>query len=262
MNRRPWPIVLMAILQFLSPVFYLIAAAAFYHLSFGAATNEILALTPPLRKFELFVLPVILGVLILITRKMGYYIVVLGSIYLVIRGVMEFIASNQTDPVFPLIISNLICLAAVVILLRAKTRSVYLNPRLRWWETSPRYVVNLSSSITRVGGKPTRATLENIAAGGAGLETTETGFLKNEIVDLEFQRDGETYRLKSQIVWEKPMDGSKQYLGLQWADDNSTSEWSKLRRLIRGLKTKNTPTTRHQSPRFWDVREWFAKIAG
>ncbi len=262
MNRRPWPIVLMAILQFLSPIFYIGVAALFYHLSFRSTANEIWALTPDLRKVEIFALPVVFGALILVTRKAGYYVVIAGSIYLIVRGVMEYVASNETDPVFPIIITNLVCAGVVAALLRPGTRSVYFNPRLRWWETSPRYVVNFPASITRVGAKAMKATLQNIAAGGAGIETMEMGFLKEEIAVLEFQHEGAVFHLKAKVVWEKAIGGGKQFLGLQWADENSNAEWSAIRKLIRDLKAKHTPTTRAIPPRLTDVKEWFAKIAG
>ncbi len=262
MNRRPWPIVLIAFLQLFSPIIYIAIAAFVYHLSFGATFNEIWALSPELRKFEIFVLPVVLGILIFLTRKPGFYVVILGTIYLIVRGIMEFIASNQTDPVLPLVLTNLICLIAIATLLRSKTRSVYFNPRLRWWETSPRFVVNLTASVTRTGGSPMKALLKDVATGGAGLETLDTGYLKNEIVSLEFQYEGDSYHLKSQIVWEKDTGAGKQFLGLQWADDNTTNDWSKLRRLLRNLKKKRTQTTRAMGNRFSDIKEWFSKLAG
>ncbi len=252
----------MAILQILSPVFYIIVAAIIYRISVPAAFNEIWALTPELRKFEIFFLPLVLGGLVLMTKKTGYYVVILGTIYLIVRGVMEFVASNETDPVFPIVISNIVCLVVVATLLRPKTRSVYFNPRLRWWETSPRYIVAFAASVTRIGGQPMKATMQNIATGGAGLETADTGYLNNEIVDLQFQHEGESYALKSKVVWEKSSGTGRQYVGIQWADDNSSAEWAKLRRLIRALKTKRTPTTRSVPHRLSDVKEWFAKLAG
>lgn len=262
MNRRPWPIVLMAILQFLSPFIYVGIAALFYQLSFDATMKEILALAPDLRKFEIFVLPLLLAGLILLVRKWGFYLVIIGSVYSIVRGIMEYVASNETDPVFPLIITNLFCIVLIATLLRPMTRSVYFNPRLRWWETSPRYLVNIASSLTRIGGKPMKSTLQNIASGGAGVETEDTDFLKDEVLSLEFQYAGEVYKLKSRIIWAKPLTGGKQYFGLQWDDDNSNAEWSKLRRLIRSLKTKGTRTTRKSQPILADVKEWLGKLAG
>lgn len=262
MNRRPWPILLLAILQFLSPLIYVSVASFFYDLSFGATVREILTLASTLRKFDLFVLPFLLGGLILSVRKSGYAAVLAGTAYLVVRGVFAFIASNETDPVFPIVFSNALCLVVFATLLRPKTRSVYFNPRLRWWETSPRYVIAFPASLKRVGGNPSKATVQNVAAGGIGLEVAETGFLKGEIVDLEFQHEGETFRLKSKVVWESALAPGKQGLGLQWADGNPSGEFSKIRRLIRALKAKGTPSTHTLPPRLSEVKGWFSKIAG
>ena len=254
MNRRPWPILLLAVLQFLSPLIYIIVASFFYGLSVQATANEILALTPELRKFEIFVLQVLLGGLILMTRRTGYYFVIVGSIYLIVRGVIEFVASNQTDPVFPLVLTNLLCAAVIAYLVRPRTRMIYFNPRMRWWETEARYVVGFPASIVRVGGKACKAKIQNIAVGGAGVDTVEKGFLKDEIVDLEFQYEGETYRMKSKIVWEQDIAGSQQFIGIQWAESNANADRSKMRRLTRELKKKGFPTTRKNIPWWSDLK--------
>lgn len=250
MIRRPWPILLLAILQFLTPVIYLSFAAGFYGISFASATREIYELSSSLRLFEIFLLPLILGTLIVLTKRTAYFIAMVGCIYGIVRGIFEFIASNQTDPVFPIIVSNVFCVAAIAYLARPKARNIYFDPRLRWWETDVRYVVDLPASITRVGASPMKTTLQNIAAGGAGLETLHSGFLKGEIVTLEFQHEGTIYNLNAKIMWERPGNNSHQILGLQWVGESNNADRSKVRRLIRSLKAAKTTTTR-QAPPFW-----------
>lgn len=262
MNKRPWPILWMAILQFISPLLYIGVAAFFYQLGPLATAKEIFALTTDLRKFEIFIAPIVLGILILLTKKEGYYVTIFGTIYLIVRGVGEFFASNETDPVFPLILTNIICLGVLSTLLRSKMRSIYFDPRLRWWETSPRFVTNFPAKITRVGAKPMKGIIENIAAGGAGIEPSESGLLKDEVVTLEFQSEGETLHLKAKIIWEKPLATGKIHLGVQWDKSNENTEWSNLRRLIRTLKVNDTPTTRKIETHLSELKEWFAKLAG
>lgn len=250
MNRRPWPIVVLAVLQFITPLLYLLFASGFYGTSISTVADELNALATPLRKFEIFILPLVIGVLILLMKRVGYYIAVVGCVYGIVSGVLAFIDSQQTDPVLPLVVSNLVCAAALAYLARPKSRNLFFNPRLRWWETDPRFIVDLPASITRVGGSPTKALLQNIANGGAGLEASTSGFLKGEAVSVEFQSEGTVYHLKSTIVWEKSTDSAKQFLGIQWTAESSNSERSKVRRLIRALRAKKTPTTR-PIPSFW-----------
>ncbi len=252
MIRRPWPILLLAILQFLTPVIYLSFAAGFYGISFFSATREVYELNTTLRNLEIFLLPVILGLLIIMTKRTAYFIAMILCAYGIVRGVIEFIATNQTDPVFPIILSNAFCIAAIAYLARPKARNIYLNPRLRWWETDIRYVVNFPASVTRVGATPKKATLKDIAAGGAGVTTIDSGFLKDEIVTLEFQYEGTVYNLQSRVMWERAGTGAgaEQIIGLKWEGEKSKSDRSKVRRLIRILKAAKTPSTR-QAPPFW-----------
>ncbi len=257
MFRRPWPILMLALLQFLTPVIYLAFAAGFYNVSIGSATREIMELTPFTRQLEIFILPLILGLLIFMTNRIAYLIAMIGCIYGIVAGVLAFVLSNQTDPVFPIILSNLFCLAAIGYLARSKARNIYFNQRLRWWETELRYVVNFPSSVTRVGGAPMKATLLNIASGGAGVETLNSGFLKGEVITLEFQNAGTVHHLKAKVMWEKPIDSAKQFIGIHWEDENTKPERSKVRRLIRSLKTAKTPTTRHAPPLLAHLKNHF-----
>lgn len=254
MNRRPWPIVLLALLQFLSPIIYLVVASFFYNLSVTDTAREVLSLASDLRKFEIFALPPILGILILVTRRLGYVVVIVGSVYLMVRSVLEFMATNQTDPVFPVVITNLLCAFVLVYFMRSKTREVYFNPRVRWWETDPRYVVNLPAAITRIGANPDKAKIENIAAGGAGIRTTMMGFLPDEVIDITFEQGETKYTLKSKIVWQRT-EGNGNFLGIQWSE-MAGNEYSKLRRLIRELKAKGADTTREIPPWWEDLKSW------
>jgi hypothetical protein len=183
-------------------------------------------------------------------------VVIVGSVYLMVRCILEFLATNQTDPVFPMVFTNLICAIVLAYFMRAKTREVYFNADVRWWETDPRYVVNIPATLTRIGATGTPAKLENLANGGAGLHTAATGFLSEEVVGLTFAQDGTNYTFKARIVWQRQDPGGQNFLGVEWTDETDNAERSKLRRLIREYKRKGLPTTR-QIPTWWeDFRGW------
>lgn len=258
MNRRPWPLVLLALLQIITPLLYLLVAASNAHITPGAMFDEIVALETPLRKFELFVLPLILGAQIFFTRRLGYYVAILGSVYLVIRSVMVFIASNQTDPVYVIVFSNVISLAGVIYLARSKVRDIYFNPRLRWWETPPRYIVAWDAKLSRAGSETGNVKLSNLSIGGAGVDTSDTGFVPNEVVELKFDRNGQTYALRSRVVWQTKFPTLGTRLGLEWTESAMNVERVKVRRLVAELKSANTPQTR-QIPNWWtDLKAWIS----
>lgn len=245
MNRRPWPILVLAVLQFVSPLIYLLFAAIFYKVTVTAAYDEIRALSSEMRQFEIFVLPLILGALILVVRRIGYVVVIIGSVYLMVRSITEYLATNQTDPVFPLVLTNLLCVAVLGYFMRKRTREIYFNPRMRWWETDPRFVVDIPGTLTRLGAQPVKARVKNVAKGGAGLSAPAGSYLPNEVVDVAFSHDNTNYSRKARVVWQKP-EGDGTYLGVQWVQDGPPAERSKIRRLVRELKAKGAATTRAQ----------------
>jgi hypothetical protein len=251
MNKRPFQIVLLAALQFISPLIYLIFASVHYELSFVSTINEIFALTSGVRLLEIFILPIALGFLILNTKKTGYRFVIAASVYLIVRSLLAFSASNSTDPVFPIVFSNVICILGLIYLIRPRTREIYFNPKLRWWEHDLRYIVNLPATLTRTGDKAFRGTLQNIANGGAGVETTEGELLIDEMVTLEFKHQNIAFKILAKTVWQRTIPEGPKYLGLQWASDADNAERSKVRRLIRTLKESRTPTTRPVT-HFWE----------
>jgi len=251
MNKRPLPIVLLAALQFVSALTYLIFASVQNGLSLVGTINEVFALYPTIRLIEIFVLPFVLGFLILNTKKLGYRFVIAGSVYLIVRSLLAFSDSNSTDPVFPIVFSNIICIVGLIYLIRPRTREIYFNPKLRWWEHDVRYIVNKPATLTRTGGKPFRGTMQNIANGGAGVETTEGDLLTDEVITLEFQHENTDYKISAKTVWQRVIPEGPKYLGLQWAVDADKTERSKIRRLIRTLKTAGTPTTRPVTY-FWE----------
>jgi hypothetical protein len=256
MNRRPWPLVLLALLQIITPLLYLWVAAVHNNLTLGGMFDEILALETPLRKVELFVLPLILGAQIFFTRRLGYYVAVLGCLYLAVRSVLVFYATNQTDPVYVIVFSNIVSLIGVVYLARSKVRDIYFNPRLRWWETPPRYIVAWDAKLSRAGSETASVKISNLSIGGAGVDTSDTGFVPNEVVDLKFERNGQTYALRSRVVWQSKFPTMGTRLGLEWMESAMNVERVKVRRLVAELKAAKTPETR-QIPSWWtDLKAW------
>lgn len=259
MNRRPWPIVLLAILQFVSPLIYVWVASLYYGMSVPDTAKEIFVLSSWPRTIEIFFLPPILGLLIYSARRPAYYVVILGAVYLVVRSIFTFFDSNETDPIFPLVVTNVLSLFLLAYFARKPTRTIYFDPTVRWWETDPRYVVNLAGSVTRIGNRPMEAWLQNLALGGAGIETSESGFLPSETIHVEFQHAGTEIRLDARVIWERPGEGTNQFVGVQWTENCAPPEFAKLRRLLAELKSRNTPTTR-EIPTWWqELKGRFSK---
>jgi hypothetical protein len=203
-----------------------------------------------------FALPFLLGACFFLARRIGYFFIIVCSIYLFARNVYVFASTDGAFPAHLLVFLNLLLIASIAYLSRKNTRNLYFDPKLRWWETDPRYRVDYPGTITRLGGAPTPMRIRNIAIGGAAIESEDPAFLPHERALITFEANGETYRLTSGVVWEEDPAQGRRMIGLQWTQDAQVSDPPRIKELIRRLKASRTPTT-SQAPNWWqDLRAW------
>jgi hypothetical protein len=230
---------------------------------FGTPISEVLRETldsnSPLRNIETFFLPVLLGLCVYFARRISFFIVIAGSFYLVTKNVFIFVAMNQSDPVVPLVLMNLFFVFVIVYLLRRSTRMIYFNERMRWWETDPRYVVNLPASLTRLGASPKSVKIANIAVGGAAVATEESGFIPHEMIHIEFQHEGESFKLTAGVVWEKPPGSGEHLIGIHWVEDLLKKDRKRVIHLMRALRAKGVQETRASSSGWKNLLGWLKR---
>lgn len=260
MKHRPTLLVFLAFFYLLSPVLYPALISGYFDTPFVEALRQTTAENSLWRNIEIFVIPLILAGCIFFARRIGYFIVVIGSLYLASRSVSLFLSANETVPVSMLVVTNVFFIAAVMYLLKKKTRAVYFNPKLRWWETEGRYIVNFAGEITRLGALPVKVSILDIALGGAAIETDEKkAFLPNEMIHVEFKHEEIEYEYTAGVVWERPLSDGKRLLGTRWIAEGARVERPSMRKLIKELRAKGTPTT-GQAPGWWEnFRAWIAQ---
>lgn len=258
MNRRPWLLIFLAILYCISPFIYPVVVSFYFDTPLREVFRQTLELNSDLQNIETFVIPVVLGLSTFTAHRWTYFVVVIGSLYLLVRNFYSFASSSDSVPVSGLILMNILFIFVVVYLSRRSTRAIYFNPKMRWWETDLRYVLGLDGGLARVGVLPVKIRIRDIAIGGAAIETTETEFASHETVHLEFQFEGKPYKIASEVVWERKPTATGKLIGVQWIDDRTNTETKQIRKLIQMLKARKTPTTR--PPNRWkDFRNWIVR---
>lgn len=258
MNRRPWLLVLLAFLYCVSPLIYPVFVWAYFGTPLGTVAKETLDSNSALRNFETFVLPIALGLFTFFARRISYFVVVVGSIYLVSRNAYVFASMGNALPLSGLIAMNLLVVFVIVYLSRKSTRAIYFNAKMRWWETDPRYVVGWSARMARAGTLPKPVKVRNIAIGGAAIETPDHGFQPHETVQVAFRYEGKDFEFPAGVVWEQRASVNPNVIGVRWVDGKKSAAWHSMRALVKELKAKGTPTTR---PSDWwrDAKAWFTR---
>jgi hypothetical protein len=253
MERKPFSIILLALLFVVSPFIYPVLASIWFSVPIADIFRQMTVENSPLRNAEIFVLPVALGFFTFYARRLSFFIVVLGSLYLAGKNVTLFVRSNAGDPVVPFVLINLFFVLVIAFLLRRDTRMIYFDRKARWWETDPRYIVEWTATLSRMGREPMQARVKNIAIGGAAVESGETGFTPQELVQITFTADGNEYRIPASIVWQW---GS--VVGMQWVKGLSEQERDRIKDLIRKLRKTGVATTRGPG-RWQDFKNWITR---
>ena len=148
-------------------------------------------------------------------------------------------------------------LALIAYLLLPDVRAVFMNPRLRWWETPPRYVVSMKAQISKEDGHAKPATIGDLSIGGAGVTVESELFQSGDSILLTFEHDGRTILMRAVVVYGRsdPSGGGHRY-GLEWRRGSADDE-RRTMRLLDELEEKKTPVMR--VPPKWkeDLVSWW-----
>lgn len=198
MKRKPWPIIVLSLLHILAPlgniVFNSYRAGRNY-----SQTWDIWFYSLPKPLFLAYiVVPPIAGIFIFICRRWSYwcYVGCLGLIFL--ANAYGFSTSMNWLNFLTLIAVLVVDILAVAYFVVPSVRKVYFDPKLRWWETAPRYVFNVQGEMNGITGM-----IKNISEGGAMVETP-TGCTEGNLVDLEWSYEGVNFAVPGRIVYRKP----------------------------------------------------------
>jgi hypothetical protein len=195
MKRKPWAIIVLAVFHILAPVGNLILNSHRMNRSL-LQTWSYWAHGLPKSLFVAYViLPPLAGIFIYLCRRWSYwaYILCLSWIFAANAYSLWTNASMLNLIIFCVVI--LLDLLAVAYFVVPSVRTVYFDPRLRWWETAPRYPLTLEAKIDEHVGL-----IKNISIGGIFLEAWP-GITQNKTVNLEWSYEGRNYKTPARIVY-------------------------------------------------------------
>ena len=163
MPRRPIIITLIAICYFLSPAVIIVQ---------GSVMNRIPILGPYNIFTRLFITDIIIlfiypisAVALYSVKKWGWYLF-LGCVLVLIGYNIFVYFHNPRYSLSVLIIFNVVLAVVAGIFFRKHVIAPYFNPRLRWWESKPRFKIDIHAEIM----------LDNQKRSGDILDFSSSGF--------------------------------------------------------------------------------------
>lgn len=198
MKRKPWSLIVLALLHIFAPIGNLIFNALRSHRSLTAQWHYWFELLPKHLLFIYVVVPVLAGIFIFICRRWSYwaYLVCLGVIFL--SNLYSFSTSMNWGTFAALILVVVVDLLIVAYFVVPSVQQVYFDPRLRWWEAAHRY--NFDHDGTVNGAK---ATFRNLSQGGV-FYTSNQNFAEGDKVDIWWNYNDQETHVSGIVVYRNP----------------------------------------------------------
>lgn len=228
MRRKPWAIVVLSILHILAPIGNLLVNSYRAHRPLAATWNYWYEVLPKSLFFAYVLAPPLAGIMIFICRRWSYWVYLLCLTWIFIANVYGFWTSMKWFSFFFLLGILLFDFIAVAYFMAPTVRTVYFDPKSRWWESAPRFTFNLEVKINDLGGL-----IRNVSVGGLFIEAWD-GFQQGQEVVVEWDYDRVNFRIPAQIVYKNSRGYGIHFL-------HTTSTQKQIKHFIRLLEKQGVP---------------------
>lgn len=255
MKRKPWALIVIALLHLLSPIGNIIANSYLSRVSVPVYVKALFTPDELFRTSIFLFIPVLGGFLIYLCKKWSYYL------YMILMTI-PFIYSynswqsqpNQNLGIY-LILFYLINLLVVGYFVLPQVRQVYFDPRLRWWETKPRYKAEFETDVNWLE-KSAKGEIKNISEGGIFIQT-DLLINPNARINISFKYNNVSHNFLGEIVYintntKPPGYGVSLIINETQADS--------LKRLIRDLSEHGTLITSRAPDKEDSFISWVMRV--
>lgn len=229
MKRKPWAIIVLALLHILAPIGSLVFNA---RRAGRPVIDHWVYWMHGLPKHLFFIyviIPIVAGVMIYICRRWSYW-VYLGCLLVIFLSNLYSFSLNMNLVNFVALMSVLIIdVLAVAYFVVPAVRQVYFDPRIRWWEAAPRFIFKHQATVNDKNGE-----INNISRGGLFIKTS-TNLEEGQNVHLEWSFENVNYAVPGRVVYKSTRVASEGY-GIQFHEPNVADK--ELKKLCQNLKAR------------------------
>jgi hypothetical protein len=257
MKSRPWPLVILAVLQLFSPI----ATVFFNAFAFGVKPTYVIQWIlekPPLQVFEALFLMPIAGIAIYQMKRWGYFVFFTAMVWGLVSNLRAIgNAQGAFSPGIVIVLFALpMCLALYFLL--PSVRRTYFDPSVRWWEAARRFLLEVPL-VAKTANGALQAKIQNISEGGVAF-VAEDSKIDGLELDLSFQVSGVSFAVRGQVMYSIAQAGGTRAYGVRFLHTPETKK--QFSRLMKGLELIGVVHRDQEGSMPWylAVMEWAATL--
>lgn len=174
MRRRPWALVVLAVLHMIAPIGNIIMNAVITDRN--VLRYLIHAMSPQYlqQNWVIVVAPLAAGISIYMCKRWSFFAYLVSITGLFIFSYAGYSVKAETIGVLPIVLVFIINIAVVSYFLIPAVRTIYFDRRMRWWEIQPRYKCDYKCSWREQGSSDKfQGQVGNISINGLFLKSDE-----------------------------------------------------------------------------------------
>lgn len=131
--------------------------------------------------------------------RWGWNVFLLSSLFVAYANALIAVRYSESNNPFLAFLTSIVLLVGLVIRLGKEIRVPYFLPRIRWWETNPRYKLVVPVKVERTGSGFEGEILD-LSMGGCFIKT-RNDLNQNERILSRFELFGEALEIGGTVVW-------------------------------------------------------------
>jgi Tfp pilus assembly protein PilZ len=178
------------------PLTYLVYAVLVLALNFSGLVKVILS---PWYWF-VCAISVIAGIGTLRIRWYGWYMFIFSNLLITYETALDIAHYSVGNFKIAVFFLTIIMQAVVTYIVAREIRVPYFFPRIRWWESDPRYKLSVQSKLVREDKTEQEGEIMDLSLGGCFIKT-HSYFTPDEPLTLDFSLFEKPVRCTGRVVW-------------------------------------------------------------
>lgn len=203
MKRRPWILVVLAIVHILAPIGNLLINAYWARIPFWRYIQIFFQPANFERQWVHIIVPMVAGIAIYLCRFWSFWVYLFCMCLLFTFSYFGYVERSGSVSLVGLITVYVANIVVVGYFLVPAVRVVYMDPRLRWWETKPRYRADIKARFRNIDGADlTWGTVSNFSEGGLFLKS-ESVPADRSIIQVLFDYAEDSFEFSGEVILHK-----------------------------------------------------------